>query len=261
MGLSLLGPLFSQSQLHRSIQLGRTKNSNHRLSWQTPVDINSSIDQLSFHPSEQLFAVTRRRPGTEHPSMRPCDIEIMHRDGSTGPHIATILGKVSGWVSDDLVALVGRQNLSGPAILRVVDAVFSAAGAHDGVLLDDNAIEHHASREGDGGLVELWPPVKPREIDTPVAWKPPVERIEGDSPPARLAQLIAERIRRMIEDKEQLESKGRSIRAGDIMILLRRRAAPASRVFQIVRDTATVEQEFAQRVLRGRQGRLRRANV
>ena len=85
------------------------------------LTINSSIDQLSFHPSEQLFAVTRRRPGTEHPSMRPCDIEIMHRDGSTGPHIATLLGKVAGWVSDDLVALVGRQNLSGPTILRVVD--------------------------------------------------------------------------------------------------------------------------------------------
>ena len=80
-----------------------------------------------------------------------------------------------------------------------------------------------AFRSGHGGLVEIWPPVEPQEIDSPVPWKPPVERIRGDSPTARLANLIAERIHRMIDDRELLESKGRPIRPGDVLILVRRR--------------------------------------
>ena len=109
------------------------------------------------------------------------------------------------------------------AVLGAVDAVFSADPAADGVALDGEAIHHMAFRSGHGGLVEMWPPVEPQEVDTPVPWKPPVERIQGDSPTARLANLIAERIRRMIDDQEPLESKGRPIRPGDVLILVRRR--------------------------------------
>ena len=57
-------------------------------------------------------------------------------------------------------------------------------------MLDGNEIKHEAARAGDGGLVELWPPVEPQEADTPIAWKPPIERIQRDSPAARLARLI-----------------------------------------------------------------------
>ena len=70
---------------------------------------------------------------------------------------------------------------STPAILQTIDAVFRSNDANDGVSLDGNVIEHDAARIGDGGLVELWPPVEPRELDTPVPWKPPIERIPGDS--------------------------------------------------------------------------------
>ena len=109
------------------------------------------------------------------------------------------------------------------AVLDAIDAVFASDDAAEGVALDDEAIKHHAFRNSDAGLVELWPPVEPLEQEAPTPWKPPVERIRGDSPPARLANLIAERIRRMIEDREILESQGRPIRPGDIMILVRRR--------------------------------------
>ena len=112
---------------------------------------------------------------------------------------------------------------STPAILMTVDAVFTAIGAQDGVMLDGNVITHEAARAGDGGLVELWPPVEPREADTPIAWKPPIERIQRDSPPTRLARLIAERIHRMIKNEENLLSHGRAIQAGDIMVLVRQR--------------------------------------
>ena len=108
------------------------------------------------------------------------------------------------------------------AVLSAVDGVFAASAAADGVTLDGSVIEHYANRDGDGGIVEIWPAVEPREIDAPIAWKPPVERIQGDSPPVRLAQLIAGRIKRMV-GLEMLEAKGRPVRPGDIMILVRRR--------------------------------------
>ncbi len=110
-------------------------------------------------------------------------------------------------------------------VLRAVDAVFEQASARDGVALDDRPIAHEASREGDGGLVELWPPVPPLDSDEAESWKPPVEGIRGGTPQARLAAIIAARISRMINDGEMLESAGRPIAAGDIMVLVRRRGA------------------------------------
>ncbi len=111
------------------------------------------------------------------------------------------------------------------AILQAVDAVFSMPGASDGLALDGQPIQHQAWRKQEGGMVEVWPFVSPLETDAPEPWKPPVERLRGDSPQARLAQLIARRIKVMIGGSEILESKGRPIAAGDIMVLVRRRTA------------------------------------
>jgi len=106
------------------------------------------------------------------------------------------------------------------AVLEAVDAVFTGPG-RDGVLGDQDG-RHIAFRQGQAGRVELWPPVSPRAIDDPPPWKPPVERIRGDSPRTRLARLVAARIAGMVGAQE-LESQGRPVRAGDIMVLLRRR--------------------------------------
>ena len=110
------------------------------------------------------------------------------------------------------------------AVLLAVDAVFGPATASDGVLLDQERMRHEAWRSLDGGLVEVWPPVEPRKTDPPVAWKPPVERIRGDAPKTRLARLLAGRIANMINTKEILESKGRPIEPGDILVLVRQRS-------------------------------------
>lgn len=109
------------------------------------------------------------------------------------------------------------------AVLAAVDAVFAAPPVAAGVNLDGVPIRHRAWREGHAGVVEVWPPVRPRESDAVPPWKPPVERIPGDSPQARLARLIARRIAAWTGDKDVLESKGRPIRAGDVMVLVRRR--------------------------------------
>ncbi|MCD6075946.1 MAG: putative UvrD/REP helicase (addA), partial [Rhodospirillales bacterium] len=112
---------------------------------------------------------------------------------------------------------------STPAVLDAIDKIFAQTDARDGVAFDEAAIHHIAKRIGDGGLVELWPAVSPREAEGPTAWKPPVERIRADSAQTRLAYLIARRIERMIMTREKLESAGRPIRPGDIMVLVRHR--------------------------------------
>ena len=112
---------------------------------------------------------------------------------------------------------------SGEAVLTAIDKVFEQTDARDGVAFDDAAIHHIVKRLGEGGLVELWPAVSPRDSEGPAAWKPPVERIRVDSAQTRLAYLIARRIERMIATRECLESEGRPIRPGDIMVLVRHR--------------------------------------
>ncbi|SEH52145.1 double-strand break repair helicase AddA [Magnetospirillum fulvum] len=112
---------------------------------------------------------------------------------------------------------------SGRAVLDAVNAVFGPGSpGRDGVAGPDEDITHLAHREGAAGSVEIWPAVAPRAIDDAPPWKPPVERIRGDSPPTRLARLLARRIRAMI-DGEKLDSRGRPVRAGDVLVLVRRR--------------------------------------
>ncbi|MFN3076287.1 MAG: double-strand break repair helicase AddA [Alphaproteobacteria bacterium] len=109
------------------------------------------------------------------------------------------------------------------AVLDAVDAVFTGPVAGDGVAMAGDEIRHIAARAGQGGLVEIWPPVTPRIGDTSLPWKPPVERTPGDSPSARLAGLVARRLRAMI-GREMLTARGRPVRAGDILVLVRRRS-------------------------------------
>lgn len=127
------------------------------------------------------------------------------------------------------------------AVLDAVDAVFNRSPGRHGVIAAGEEIRHLPFRDGQAGLVELWPPIEPRAIDEPEPWKPPVERIRGDSPRARLARVVARRIAAMI-GAEQLESQARPIRAGDVLVLVRRRNAF---VEDLVRELKALEVEVA----------------
>jgi ATP-dependent helicase/nuclease subunit A len=106
------------------------------------------------------------------------------------------------------------------AVLAVVDSVLAKEGGRG---VADHRVEHLVWRQGMAGVVELWPPIEPKLQDEDEPWKPPVERREGDNPRARLARLVAARIHHMIAQGEELESKGRPITAGDVLVLVRRR--------------------------------------
>jgi ATP-dependent helicase/nuclease subunit A len=109
------------------------------------------------------------------------------------------------------------------AVLDAVDHVFANELARGGVARAGEDVTHKPARTESGGLVEIWPPVEPEPADEVTPWTPPVERSRGDSPQARLAAVVAQRIRHMVTSGEILESRERPIRPGDIMVLVRRR--------------------------------------
>ncbi len=116
------------------------------------------------------------------------------------------------------------------AVLAAVDAVFARDAARAGVALDGRPIRHHAHRAGQAGLVEVWPAAEPRDADDPPPWTLPVAARPGDSPRARLARLIAGRIHAWTRldataPGAWLESRGRQVHPGDVMVLVRRRSA------------------------------------
>lgn len=111
---------------------------------------------------------------------------------------------------------------STPAVLRAVDTVFADDAVREGVSI--GPVSHSPNRELQAGLVEVWPPVMPARREGMPPWQFAAGTDAEEAPPAeRLALVIADRISSWIGDGEILSSTGRAIRAGDIMVLVRRR--------------------------------------
>ena len=111
---------------------------------------------------------------------------------------------------------------SSPPILQLVDAVFEAADARDGVTAGAWR-EHGCFWAERPGLVEVWPLVKVEPPPAQPAWQLPDQHEPADKAEHSLARLIAERIKIWLTDETPLASTGRAMTAGDVMILLPRR--------------------------------------
>lgn len=109
------------------------------------------------------------------------------------------------------------------AVIDVVNFVLRFDPARAGVVDDAEDATHISFRKKQAGLVEIWPTEKPRDDDTEKPFTKPVERVFAQTPAARLAHKIALKIADMVLSGERLESENRPIRAGDIMVLVRRR--------------------------------------
>lgn len=111
------------------------------------------------------------------------------------------------------------------AVLALVDEVFTDPQVRDGLSFEETIIRHEAERVGHAGLVELWPPELPDELEEERDWTPPTVQEQSTKPDARLAVRIATQIAGWLKGGEMLTARGRPIRAGDIMVLVRRRTA------------------------------------
>ncbi len=104
-------------------------------------------------------------------------------------------------------------------VLEFVDAAIAAVGAGE---LGDERLETHASEVKGPGTVTLWQPVTDNDLVDPgeEGWVP--------DPTRALADRVALQVRVWIDQPLMLESQGRSLGAGDVMILVRKRGELAS---------------------------------
>jgi ATP-dependent helicase/nuclease subunit A len=116
-------------------------------------------------------------------------------------------------------------------VLALVDAVFADPAASAGVVLGREILSHRAVREGHAGRVELWPLAEAPPPEPPAPWAAPERNQRSTSALQLLADGLAGWISDQTDGSVMLESRGRPLRFGDIMILVRHRdALPAALV-------------------------------
>lgn len=119
---------------------------------------------------------------------------------------------------------LGMSFRSTEAVLRVVDAVLSQPHVRAGVSFHGDIVPHEAFREGQAGLVEVWPVIRGDEREEVDIWDVHSSVSVMDSQ-VLLAERMANNIHDWLVRGERLESLGRPIRAGDVLVLVRRRNA------------------------------------
>lgn len=125
-------------------------------------------------------------------------------------------------------------------VLDAVDQVFKQEQTVRG--LTQNYLDHIAHREGQAGLVELWPLFESKSTDggdeeqvSTAGWDMPTCIVESRSGSSQMAEKIGDMIQSWLhkDSPDRLHSYGRRIKPGDVMILVRSRNAF---VAQLVRE-------------------------
>lgn len=106
-------------------------------------------------------------------------------------------------------------------VLSAVDLVFAPEPNRDGLTRDPEPIEHLAIRSSAPGHVEVWPSLSPTVVEEPEDWTEPVDH--ASAPAVRLAVQIANTIGHWLSSGEMLLGRARKIKAGDVMVLVRKR--------------------------------------
>ncbi|HEY4265604.1 MAG TPA: double-strand break repair helicase AddA [Micropepsaceae bacterium] len=133
----------------------------------------------------------------------------------------------------DLRPEVSRR--SARSVLEFVDAVFASEAARDG-LTDSGDNIHHDPYRAETGRVEIWPLVKASANEDRDAWNLAVDALPRSSAQIVLAGRIAARIAGWVRDGVRLPGTDDPIKAGDIMILVRRRNAFTEEVIRQLLD-------------------------
>jgi ATP-dependent helicase/nuclease subunit A len=129
--------------------------------------------------------------------------------------------RTSGQVFKDVGLDVSFRSTA--PVLALVDAVFADPLARPGVVAPGETLTHYADRAGHAGLVELWP-LAPQPDPAPhQPWTVPEQNQSQTSARQLLADTLADWIRDQTDGSVLLESKGRPLSAGDVLILVRRR--------------------------------------
>ena len=108
-------------------------------------------------------------------------------------------------------------------VLELVDQVFANPIAAAGVVGPGETLTHYADRADHAGAVELWPLAPLPDAAEPLPWTVPEQNLGLTSAPQHLAETLAYWIAEQTAGGVMLESRGRPLAPGDVMVLVRRR--------------------------------------
>ncbi len=160
--------------------------------------------------------------------------------GDEKQSIYSFQGAVPAWFSRMRRELGGRAQKAGfgwtdpelhlsfrsaEVVLQAVDAVFANETAWRGLSGEPGPTVHTAARHAAPGQVIIWPMIEPPEKPEPEDWTSPVDHLGDESPEVKLANRIADTVSGWLNRAEVLESTGKPIRPGGILILTRTRGA------------------------------------
>lgn len=106
-------------------------------------------------------------------------------------------------------------------VLAAVDRVFADPLVRRGISHDPDPLTHKAIRSDAPGYVEVWPSIGADVVDEPDDWTQAVDH--AHAPAVRIAENVAATIAGWIGAGEVIESRGKKLRPGDVLVLVRKR--------------------------------------
>jgi len=106
-------------------------------------------------------------------------------------------------------------------VLAAVDRVFADPGVRRGISHDPDPLDHKAIRNDAPGYVEVWPSVGADVVDEPDDWTQAIDH--AHAPAVRVAENVAATIAGWIGSGEIIEGRGKKLRPGDVLVLVRKR--------------------------------------
>ncbi|RVB72604.1 MULTISPECIES: double-strand break repair helicase AddA [unclassified Mesorhizobium] len=106
-------------------------------------------------------------------------------------------------------------------VLAAVDRVFADPNVRRGISHDPDPLDHKAIRTDAPGYVEVWPSLGADVVDEPDDWTQAVDH--AHAPAVRVAENVAATIAGWIGAGEIIEGRGKKLRPGDVLVLVRKR--------------------------------------
>ena len=125
---------------------------------------------------------------------------------------------------------------SAPDVLDAVDTVFGDAGNFRGLSATEERTVHQAVRRSDPGEVWIWPLFARQSASERTEWIAPLDSHTAQHPAERLAERIATTVAGWIDRGEKLPGRDRPIRAGDVLVLVRRRDAFSTAIIRRLKE-------------------------
>ena len=127
---------------------------------------------------------------------------------------------------------------SGVSILQSVQSTFQPQPIYESITTDrDGMPAHLALDDAAPSLVDLWELQEPEERPDIEGWRAPFDAVSETSPEAKLSERMAREIKTLIAGKDATGRAGEQqpLRAGDILVLVRRRGGLFDAVIQALK--------------------------